>query len=98
MRLIAAPRDGTPGFLRLPLRLSRGVAGFVDAKLALRLGVMPGYPATLVALAPVRERLARPAGRWPGAEDLVRQLVTLPTHSWVSTADREKILRLLERY
>ena len=24
--------------------------------------------------------------------------VTLPTHSWISTADREEILRLLERY
>jgi len=43
----------------------------------------------------VRHRLVR-AGRWPGAEELVRQLVTLPTHSLVSAADREDLLRLLE--
>jgi hypothetical protein len=59
-------------------------------------GVAAGYPSTLAALAPVRQRLVR-AGRWPGADELVRDLVTLPTHSWVSAADRVQLLRLFAR-
>src|SRR6266545_4725787 len=98
VRAVTAPRDGTPGFLRLPLRLSRGIAGFADARLALRCGVAPGYPTTLAALAPVREGMTRAPGRWPGAEDLARQLVTLPTHSLVSDGERDALVRLLESY
>jgi len=41
----------------------------------------------------VGPRLAEPAGRWPGAETLARELVTLPTHGGVSDRDRERILR-----
>ena len=63
---------------------------------ARRLGVTPGYPTTLAAPPPVRERLTRASGRWPGAEELVRQLVTLPTHSLVSAAEREALARLVE--
>src|SRR5439155_271560 len=48
------------------------------------------------ALGAVRERLTRPHGRWPGAEELVRDLVTLPTHSLVSSAERDELVRLLE--
>jgi dTDP-4-amino-4,6-dideoxygalactose transaminase len=95
---VTAPRDGTPGWLRLPLRLSRGMAGFSEARLALRCGVTPGYPTTLAELAPVRERMTRVRGRWPGAEDLARQLVTLPTHSLVSAGERGALVRLLEGY
>jgi len=88
----------TAGFLRLPVRLARGLGGFRDPELALRLGTAPSYPTTLGALAPVRGRLTRRDARWPGAEALVRELVTLPTHSLVSAAEREAIVRLLERY
>jgi hypothetical protein len=95
---VTAPRDGTPGWLRLPLRLSRGMAGFSEARLAHRCGVTPGYPTTLAELAPVRERMTRVRGRWPGAEDLARQLVTLPTHSLVSAGERGALVRLLEGY
>jgi len=96
VRTVTPPAAATAGFVRLPLRLPRGVASFEDPGMALRLGVAPGYPTTLAALAPVRERLARPGGRWPGAEDLVRELVTLPTHSLVNAAEREALARMLE--
>ena len=69
---------------------------FAEPLRARRLGVAPGYPTTLAALGAVRERLTRPHGRWPGAEELVRGLVTLPTHSLVSAAERDEMLRLLE--
>jgi perosamine synthetase len=95
-RPIAPLGGGTPGFLRLPVRLARGLDALADRSLARRLGVAAGYPTTLAALPQVRQRLVG-AGRWPGSEDLVRQLVTLPTHSLVSAADREGLLRLLER-
>jgi dTDP-4-amino-4,6-dideoxygalactose transaminase len=95
-RPITPPAGGTAGFLRLPLRLARGLDALADRARARRVGVAAGYPSTLAALPPVRQRLVR-AGGWPGAEDLVRQLVTLPTHSLVSAADRESLLRLLER-
>src|SRR5947199_294510 len=97
VRAVAPPRAGTPGFLRLPLRVPNGLAGLPDPRLARRLGVTPGYPTTLAAPPPVRERLTRASGRWPGAEELVRQLVTLPTHSLVSAAEREALARLVER-
>jgi len=97
-RPIAPPAGGRSGFLRLPLRLPRGLAGCSDPRAALRLGVAPGYPATLATLAPVRERLTGPDGSWPGAEDLVRELVTLPTHSLIGAVERQAMLRLLERY
>jgi len=97
-RPIAPPAGGRSGFLRLPLRLPRGLAGFSDPRAAFCLGVAPGYPATLATLAPVRERLTLPAGPWPGAEDLVRELVTFPTHSLVRAVERHALLRLLEQY
>jgi perosamine synthetase len=96
VRPITPPAGGTPGFLRLPLRLACGLDALADRAGARRVGVAAGYPTTLAELPQVRQRLVR-AGRWPGAEDLVRQLVTLPTHSLVSAADREDLLRLLER-
>jgi len=94
-RPITPPPGGTAGYLRLPLRLTCGLDALADPGLARRIGVAAGYPTTLAALPQVRQRLVG-TGRWPGAEDLVRQLVTLPTHSLVSPADREGLLRLLE--
>jgi dTDP-4-amino-4,6-dideoxygalactose transaminase len=83
--------DGAePGFLRLPVRVA-DARRTVDA--LSRWGVAPSYPVPLPMLDAVRPRLAEPAGRWPGAETLARELVTLPTHGGVSDRDREHILR-----
>src|SRR5204862_205553 len=72
-RRLISPLAARAGFLRLPLRLSGGLAGFSDPRSALRLGVAPGYPATLATLRAVRERLTGRHGPWPGAQDLVRE-------------------------
>lgn len=98
VRPIGAPAGSVPGYLRLPLRMRRGLAGFGSAAEARRLGIMRSYPATLATLAPVRERLLPFTNRWPGAEELVRQLVTLPTHSLLGAGEREALARLLETY
>jgi dTDP-4-amino-4,6-dideoxygalactose transaminase len=95
VRTITPVAGGSPGFLRLPLLLARG-PGVPDAALARRVGVARGYPTTLAALPPVAQRLVH-KGHWPGAEQLARELVTLPTHSWVSEADREGLVGLLAR-
>ncbi|HZC77977.1 MAG TPA: DegT/DnrJ/EryC1/StrS family aminotransferase, partial [Ktedonobacterales bacterium] len=95
VRTIPPAEGGTPGFLRLPLLLARGLDGLADPTAARRLGVARGYPSTLAALPPVAQRLVH-KGSWPGAEQLVRELVTLPTHSWVGEADREALVRLVD--
>ena len=56
---------------------------------------MRSYPSTLAMLPPVQQRLTQ-SSRWPGAEDLVRQLITLPTHSLLKARDRETLVRILE--
>jgi dTDP-4-amino-4,6-dideoxygalactose transaminase len=94
IRSVAPPAGGTPGYLRLPLRLPRGLAGLADPALARRLGVARGYPGTLAELPEVATRLVRRA-RWPGAEELVRELVTLPTHSLLRLTDLETLVRLV---
>lgn len=88
--------DGTPGYLRLPLRLARGMESFASPEHALRLGVAPGYPATLAALPQARQRLAGASPPLPGAETLVRELVTLPTHAQLTAAEQSELLRLLD--
>jgi hypothetical protein len=90
----------TPGYLRLPLRLSHGLRGLPDPRGATLLGAAPGYPSTLGELRAVRRRLhtIHGADRWPGAESLVREVVTLPTHSYVGREDRAELTRLVREY
>ena len=92
------PAAGVAGYLRLPVSLARGMAGFGDPGRAERLGFAPGYPAILASLEPVRQRLFGPAIRWPGAVELTRRLVTLPTHSLLTLRDRDALLEALDRY
>ena len=84
-----------PGYLRYPLRL-RGGVGVLGAARAVRpLGIMPAYPSTLAKLEVVRARLRGPANRCPGAAELARDLITLPTHAQVSLADAHRIVALI---
>lgn len=88
---------GTAGYLRFPLRLRAGLEGFADPARARSLGAAGAYPTTLDGLAAVRERMVEPASqhRWPGADELVRELVTVPTHSQLTPADHREIVQLL---
>ena len=88
---------GKPGYLRFPIRIAHGWRGFADPSRARRLGIAPAYPATLAELPAVRKRLICASGvqRWPGAETLVHEVVTLPTHSLVTNGDREEMLDAL---
>jgi dTDP-4-amino-4,6-dideoxygalactose transaminase len=60
------------------------------------LGIAAAYPAPLARLPALRERLRAPQARWPGAEELAQDLITLPTHDGVTMSDQERILAWLK--
>jgi dTDP-4-amino-4,6-dideoxygalactose transaminase len=97
VRPIAPHPDGEPGYLRLPVLLSHGLSGFPQPREAKQLGVASGYPSVLADLPQVRSRLES-EGQVPGGRELVRCLVTLPTHSRCTRPERERLVRLLDAY
>jgi hypothetical protein len=99
VRPVRALPGATPGYLRLPLRLSRGLAGFARPARALRLGLAASYPTVLAEIPQVRERLVPgKTNRWPGGERIARTLVTAPTHSLTTAADRRALVAMLATY
>jgi dTDP-4-amino-4,6-dideoxygalactose transaminase len=90
------PAGARPGYLRFPLRLPTGVESLAGE--AVHLGVAPSYPAPLSRL-PQLASCRRSVGsdQFPGAEELARTLVTLPTHSLMLARERQGILRMLGR-
>ena len=93
VRPIEPLTGAVPGYLRLPLRVEGGIDGLAHREMAQRLGAARSYPRTLGDLPAVRERLVTPGGRWPGAAELVRELITLPTHSLLASRDVEQVAR-----
>ncbi len=86
---IRGPDEGEPGYLRLPLLVPGGMTAFRNPEAARVRGIMPGYPRPLPELPAARERtLAGPPT--PGAERLVADLITLPTHRMVTIADKKR--------
>ncbi len=97
VRRIRPVPGGQPGYLRYPVRVPRGFAGLADPARAARLGIASGYPASLAELPAVRNWLAsvdRPTV-CAGAEELVRTLITLPTHSLVTREELESGVALI---
>jgi perosamine synthetase len=90
-------REATPGYLRLPLRLSRGMTSFVSESRALAQGIAPSYPLILPDLPPLAKYRDGPQRKWPGARTLVNQLVTLPTHSRLRREDLAGLAEVLRR-
>lgn len=95
VRTIPVHREGIAGYLRLPMRLLRGIAGFRSPSRALALGIAPSYPRSLADLSQVTARRNGPETSWPGARTLVRELVTLPTHSRLESSDLAGIVEIL---
>jgi len=88
VRCITAIAGSSPGYLRLPIRVNgaRRVNG--------TLGISRGYPETLAELPELRASLVG-GEKLPGALELQRSLVTLPTHAFLTSRDVEKIIRWL---
>ncbi len=85
--LLHPPPDGEAGYLRLPVLAAGGMSGFADPEAARSLGVMPGYPRPLPELPAARERRVE-ASAIPGAARIVAELVTLPTHRFLTSSGR----------
>lgn len=83
-----------PGFLRLPVRCLPGRASIMSS-LSRRLGVAASYPGTLGELRPLQVHLRQSGRTFPGASQLVRQLITLPTHSLMDRAELPDLLSCL---
>lgn len=98
MRPLRPLPGATPGYLRLPLRLARGLAGFDKPAAATRLGLAPSYPAVLPAIPQVRLWVDGPARHFPGGEELARALFTVPTHSVLSGVEQTGLIELLRAY
>ena len=79
------------GFLRLPMLRGPGAGTQrLDASLV-RAGVEAGYPTTLADLPALRPQLES-VGSYPGADRLVRELVTAPTHSLSTEQELRRII------
>jgi dTDP-4-amino-4,6-dideoxygalactose transaminase len=88
---IGPPPGAQAGYLRLPFLASPRVRrGLVNAA-SRRLGIMPGYPEVLGALAGFKERVVGSPREWVGARALATSLCTLPTHSRLTARDMEAI-------
>lgn len=84
---VRVPPGHQPGYLRLPLIASLRARQAAMAPAARRLGIMPGYPASLADLPACRTRCVNAHADFPGTRTLVTCLCTLPTHSRLSERD-----------
>ena len=78
-----------PGYLRFPMRLADARAGNREQP---SLGIVHGYPHTLADLAELRSSLSGEE-KLPGARELQRSLVTLPTHALLNEKDLTRLSR-----
>ena len=74
------------------------MGGFSSADRARALGIESSYPIALTELTQIEACHVGPRPHCPGARQLARELVTLPTHSRVSDRDYDAMVYELERY
>ncbi|MDP3091172.1 MAG: DegT/DnrJ/EryC1/StrS family aminotransferase [Nitrospira sp.] len=82
-------------FLRLPVLVRSREAKEAVCRLSREqgAGLSPNYPATIQEIPELAGQLID--RRYPGAQEVVDRIVTLPTHQFVSEQDRLKIDRIL---
>jgi len=83
-----------PTYLRLPL-LAQNRVWHERAIAALRQQGVVGstmYPSTIRQIDGIEKYLASPTGDFPGAQEVVEKLLTLPTHSYLKHNDIQKIV------
>jgi dTDP-4-amino-4,6-dideoxygalactose transaminase len=85
---------GIAGYLRFPIHVPAGIAADLESSRYRRAGIARSYPKPLSELPAVAARMLGGEKRFPGAEQLARTLVTLPTHTRLTDRGREAILAL----
>jgi len=83
------------GLLRFPIRVSdrKKRETLLHESERLGLGIMPVYPTSIDAIPELRGKVA--AGAFPVAEGCARELVTLPTHAYLTEGDVTEISGLV---
>jgi dTDP-4-amino-4,6-dideoxygalactose transaminase len=94
-RTIRTQHLSCAGYLRLPVRLPNGIGSLKLGREASQLGIFSSYPMSLSNLSQLAGRLVDRLGSPPGAETLVRQLVTVPTHSRLGPNDLSEVAGIL---
>jgi perosamine synthetase len=86
-----------PGLLRLPMRVSdrKRRELLLRESAASGLGIMPTYPTSIDAIPELKGEIGD--GSFPVAERCAGELVTLPTHGYVTEEDVSKLGRLVSR-
>lgn len=97
--ILRAPAGCEPNYFRLPL-LSSGREARDQAVKRLwqsGIGATSFYPSAICGIEDISRHMAVPDFHRPGAEEISRRLLTLPTHSFVQSADVKRIADLLRR-
>jgi dTDP-4-amino-4,6-dideoxygalactose transaminase len=97
VQVIPAPRGGISGYLRLPVRLKKGREALDSGGNARQLGIVTSYPISLGTLPQLAGRLGGPERVWPGAQILVKELMTLPAHSHMRPTELEEVIRIFQQ-
>lgn len=86
-----------PGLIRFPLRVtdSEKKDSLLRESAASGLGIMPVYPTSIDAIPALRASIGY--GTYPVAEKCARELVTLPTHGYLTQDDVARIGKLVFR-
>jgi perosamine synthetase len=93
-----APRPGSiPVYLRLPVFVedAQGRQRTIEALREAGIGATASYPASLADVPGLQPYLAEGTVRASGGRMVARQIVTLPTHAFVSPADRARTLEVI---
>ena len=90
-------RTRSLGLLRFPLRVSdkKKRESLLRESARMGLGIMPVYPTSINAIPELRGKIK--GGAFPGAESCARELVTLPTHGYLTEDDVTELSRLIAR-
>jgi perosamine synthetase len=90
-------RSRSLALLRLPLRVSneKKRAALLRESATMGLGIMPAYPTSIDAIPELRGKIDE--GKFPVAERRARELVTLPTHGYLTESDMVAVGRLVSR-
>jgi len=90
-------RDRSLGLLRFPLgaKDEKKREALLRESTRMGLGIMPTYPTSINAIPELRGKIE--AGAFPVAESCARELVTLPTHGYLTEDDVTELGRLVAR-
>ena len=90
-------RGQSLGLLRFPIRVSdkKKRESLLRESARMGLGIMPVYPTSINAIPQLRGKIE--GGAFPVAESCAGELVTLPTHGYLTQDDETELTRLISR-